>query len=407
MTDPKRKSSESLSENIIELNNVIISSKPIPKKKYTLDDTLEDKQLLDELRLFTKLDHTEENLDFIESVNHFKKKKDPALCSKIVENFIAVNSKQQINVSHRITEEIYSKLGKYKKEEEEFKNGTITKSSLDYTIFDDAFRAVRQNIAENTLVRFNSTKLENVNSARSRLHMNPSRFRRVMICMMFLNLFFFLILACFVLVSNTFIASDYKQDVRIISLGGDIQLYDSILTSNAKLTATTAAIGSDYTRYETIYNATSILMGGVTTQLAMEFPSLSFSATVDAANDALFALESEVFRLVHAGNYTEALGIFSSNAYTSNKVILLQAINDLQVAIDHQVNSNLKLQQSLFFATVAIIVTFCCYSIPMTIFMIKMERVHTKTMLKLTKELNENLQLTRSSSNGSTGTFYQ
>eukprot|EP00121_Abeoforma_whisleri_P005453 Awhi_evm1s4945 len=320
-------------ENVIEFNNIIVANAPV---KYTIDDTLQDRDLLNQLKIFAKMEHTEENLEFLEAVNEFKRKRDPKSCETIIDRFVLLTAPKQINISHRDSDRIMEESVKYKyaihrklkKCDSAEKKTSFTRllmtprvsvesdvhsihsDELDYSIFDGAYEVVRRNVVENTLVRFNNSNCENLRN--SKLHINPSQFRRGMIVISFFNFLFFVTLAIFVLVVSKQISTHYVDDVEVVRVGKNIQLYDLTLTTMAGKAAIYAFAGEPYDKFVRVYNETVPLIDSSINAIELKWPNLRYSQEVNEANDELVELETKVFDLVYSNSSKEALDVLES-----------------------------------------------------------------------------------------------
>eukprot|EP00122_Pirum_gemmata_P006347 Pgem_evm1s5801 len=70
-------------------------------------------RIFEELRKFSREEHTEENLEFFEAVSNFKRYKQIKQCSNIVNGFIREGGIKQINIDHDTRCDIIRKAKQY------------------------------------------------------------------------------------------------------------------------------------------------------------------------------------------------------------------------------------------------------------------------------------------------------
>ncbi len=134
------------------------------------------------------------------------------------------------------------------------------------------------------------------------------------------------------------------EDVRIVELSNQIIYLDEVLTSSARLTASSG----DKRWKERYFNHVPKLDEALAdTQKLSAFMDTSSITNTDEANDKLIAMEERSFELVEQGKLKEATDLLLSPEYEKQKKIYAQGLEETAVALEQYLEDDLKKQSQL------------------------------------------------------------
>lgn len=145
------------------------------------------------------------------------------------------------------------------------------------------------------------------------------------------------------------------QDIRIQQLSNDITYLDEVLTSSARLSATTGNQRWE-DRYNTYVPKLDAALAEAQKLLPDVFKSEAFVKT-NAANERLIAMETRAFNLVNQGNLKAATNLLLSADYEQQKEIYSQGLEEAIAGLQKYVDSSVqaKSQQALTATAIAVI----------------------------------------------------
>ena len=144
-----------------------------------------------------------------------------------------------------------------------------------------------------------------------------------------------------------------NRDFKIFDLSNQITYFDEVLTSSARLAATT---GSE--RWEKRYMDTVPQLDDAIAQTQSLVPQAFESdaiAQTDAANDKLIAMEDRAFALIDQGKLTEATALLLSPEYEAQKAIYAEGLVKTTKALEDFVENNIQEKASLTFSALTTI----------------------------------------------------
>ena len=143
------------------------------------------------------------------------------------------------------------------------------------------------------------------------------------------------------------------RDLKIIDLSNKITYYDEVLTSSARLAATT---GSD--RWQARYLDVVPLLDDAldtTEALVPEAFDGNAIAQTDAANDKLIAMEDRAFELIAGGDLQAATTLLLSPEYEEQKAIYAEGLVKTTNALEEFVEDNIQRKAQLTFSALTTI----------------------------------------------------
>lgn len=143
------------------------------------------------------------------------------------------------------------------------------------------------------------------------------------------------------------------QDLRIQKLSGDITYLDELLTSSARLSATTGNKRWEE-RYLSYVPKLDASLAEAQKLLPNVFKSDAFIKT-NAANEKLIALETRAFELVNKGNQKAAAALLLSSEYENQKEIYSQGLDEALAALQQYVNSNIQAKSQQAFGAISLL----------------------------------------------------
>ena len=144
-----------------------------------------------------------------------------------------------------------------------------------------------------------------------------------------------------------------SRDLQIIDLSNKINYYDEVLTSSARLAATT---GDD--RWEERYLGVVPLLDDALAKTEALVPQAfkgDAIAQTDAANDKLIAMEDSAFSLIERGELEAAATLLLSPEYEAQKAIYAEGLVKTTDALNEFVANNIQKQARLTFSALATI----------------------------------------------------
>lgn len=145
------------------------------------------------------------------------------------------------------------------------------------------------------------------------------------------------------------------QDLRIQDLSNEITYLDEVLTSSARLSATTGNQRWEQ-RYLSYVPKLDASLAEAQKLLPNVFKSAAFTKT-NAANEKLVAMETQAFNLVRQGNQKAAIALLLSPQYEQQKEIYSEGLTEATNALQQYVEANLrsKAQQAVVAVAIAVI----------------------------------------------------
>lgn len=143
------------------------------------------------------------------------------------------------------------------------------------------------------------------------------------------------------------------RDLKIIDLSNKITYYDEVLTSSARLAATT---GND--RWQERYLGVVPLLDDAIAQTEALVPQAfegNAIAQTDAANDKLIAMEDRAFELIAGGDLQAAADLLLSPEYEAQKSIYAEGLVTTTNALEQFVENNIQQQARLTFSALTTI----------------------------------------------------
>ncbi|HEY9767081.1 MAG TPA: methyl-accepting chemotaxis protein [Coleofasciculaceae cyanobacterium] len=144
-----------------------------------------------------------------------------------------------------------------------------------------------------------------------------------------------------------------SRDLKILKLSDQITYFDEVLTSSARLAATS---GSE--RWEKRYMDTVPQLDDAIAQTESLVPQAFESdaiAQTDAANDKLIAMETQAFALIDQGKLTQATALLLSPEYEAQKAIYAAGLVETTKALEDFVENNIQEKASLTFSALTTI----------------------------------------------------
>lgn len=145
------------------------------------------------------------------------------------------------------------------------------------------------------------------------------------------------------------------QDLRIQDLSNEITYLDEVLTSSARLSATTGNQRWEQ-RYLSYVPKLDAALAEAQKIVPSVFKSAAFTKT-NAANEKLVAMEIQSFNLVHQGNQKAAINLLLSPQYEQQKEIYAQGLTEAINGLQQYVEANIRAKTQQAFTAVAIAVT--------------------------------------------------
>ena len=144
------------------------------------------------------------------------------------------------------------------------------------------------------------------------------------------------------------------QDIKIIDLSNQLIYLDEVLTSSARLAASTGD-----KRWEKRYSDFVPQLDQVLAEIDKLLPLVDSSGITDtdAANDKLVAMESKAFTLANQGKLKESIALLLSSEYEQQKVIYKKGIEESRVALQKYVEDNIKQQGESNYLMLVLIIT--------------------------------------------------
>ncbi len=143
------------------------------------------------------------------------------------------------------------------------------------------------------------------------------------------------------------------QDLQIQKLSGDITYLDEVLTSSARLAATTGN-----KRWEERYLGNVPKLDAALAEaqklLPNVFKSDAFTQT-NVANQKLIALETQAFELVDKGNQKAAAALLFGSEYETQKEIYSQGLTEAIAALQKAVDTNIQAKSQQAFTAIALL----------------------------------------------------
>ncbi len=143
------------------------------------------------------------------------------------------------------------------------------------------------------------------------------------------------------------------QDLRIQKLSGDITYLDEVLTSSARLSATTGSKRWEE-RYLSYVPKLDAALAEAQKLLPSVFKSDAFVKT-NAANEKLIALETRAFELVNKGNQKAAAALLLGAEYEGQKEIYSQGLEEATTALQKYVDVNIQSKSQQAFMAIALL----------------------------------------------------
>ncbi|WP_319420414.1 methyl-accepting chemotaxis protein [Pleurocapsa sp. FMAR1] len=142
------------------------------------------------------------------------------------------------------------------------------------------------------------------------------------------------------------------EDIAIIDLSNQIIYLDEVLTSSARLAAST---GNE--SWEKRYNDSIPKLDEVLAETAKLLPLIDSSGitNTDEANDKLVAMETQAFKLTNQGKLSEATALLSSLEYEKQKSVYAQGITETTAALQQYVENNIKKKSQLTYSMLVVI----------------------------------------------------
>ncbi|BAU63748.1 methyl-accepting chemotaxis sensory transducer [Stanieria sp. NIES-3757] len=154
------------------------------------------------------------------------------------------------------------------------------------------------------------------------------------------------------------------QDAKILNLSNQITYLDEVLTSSARLAATT-----NNKRWEERYLNFVPQLDTAIAEAEQILPKISKSDVLtktDDANQKLIAMEDQAFKLIDQGKAKEAVAILFSSEYEQQKGIYAQGLEDTSNALKEYVEQNIQLKSQqafsvVFIVSVSLIILLCTW----------------------------------------------
>ncbi len=142
------------------------------------------------------------------------------------------------------------------------------------------------------------------------------------------------------------------KDIAVIDLSNQIIYLDEVLTSSARLAAST---GNQ--RWEKRYNDSIPKLDQVLAETAKLLPLIDSSGitNTDEANDKLVAMETRAFELTNQGKLSEATDLLLSPEYEQQKSIYAQGITETTAALQKYVENNIQKKSQLTYSMLVVI----------------------------------------------------
>ncbi len=144
------------------------------------------------------------------------------------------------------------------------------------------------------------------------------------------------------------------QDLRVQKLSGEITYLDEVLTSSARLSATTGNKRWEQ-RYLSYVPKLDAALAEAQKLLPNVFKSTAFTKT-NTANEKLVALETRAFELVNKGNQKAAAALLLSPEYEEQKVIYSQGLTEATTALQNYVEANIQSKSQQAFTAIALLI---------------------------------------------------
>ena len=144
-----------------------------------------------------------------------------------------------------------------------------------------------------------------------------------------------------------------QRDFKIVDLSNKINYYDEVLTSSARLAAST---GNE--RWEQRYLDTVPLLDNAIAQTEVLVPQAfegDAIAQTDAANQKLIDIEDTAVRLIARGDLQGAMTLLSSPAYEEQKAIYAEGLVKTTNALEQYVENNIQQKARLTFSALTTI----------------------------------------------------
>jgi methyl-accepting chemotaxis protein len=143
------------------------------------------------------------------------------------------------------------------------------------------------------------------------------------------------------------------QDLRIQKLSGEITYLDELLTSSARLSATTGNKRWEE-RYLNYVPKLDADLAEAQKLLPNVFKSAAFTKT-NVANQKLIALETQAFEFVNKGNLKAAAALLLGSEYEDQKAIYSQGLEEAIAGLQTYVNSNIQAKSQQAFVAIALL----------------------------------------------------
>lgn len=143
------------------------------------------------------------------------------------------------------------------------------------------------------------------------------------------------------------------EDLRIQDLGNQITYLDEVLTSSARLAATT---GNN--RWEKRYFSFVPKLNTALFEAQKLLPSIAKSEAftkTNAANDRLVEMEKQAFDLVHQGNQAAATALLLSPEYEKQKKIYSQGLSEATTALKKYVQATIQAKSQQAYSAIVVI----------------------------------------------------
>ncbi len=142
------------------------------------------------------------------------------------------------------------------------------------------------------------------------------------------------------------------EDIAVIDLSNQIIYLDEVLTSSARLAAST---GNQ--RWEKRYNDSIPKLDQALAETAKLLPLIDSSGitNTDEANDKLVAMETRAFELTNQGKLLEATDLLLSPEYEQQKSIYAQGITETTAALQKYVENNIQKKSQLTYSMLVVI----------------------------------------------------
>ena len=143
------------------------------------------------------------------------------------------------------------------------------------------------------------------------------------------------------------------QDLRIQDLSNEITYLDEVLTSSARLSATTSNKRWEE-RYLNFVPKLDAALAEAQKLLPNIFNTEAFTKT-NAANIKLVEMEKQAFDLVHQGHHEAATDLLLSSEYEKQKEIYSQGLSEATDALKKYVEANIRAKSQQAFSALVII----------------------------------------------------